>query len=124
MRRDVPSLAVVGDHGDRLAVVFDQGREKAAALMLEADPLAKIELHHLDVSLHRFEHLQPRHHARVQLQQFLEAQAVDVNGHGRGPSAGGWRRSVPSRRVASVPRHHGPGAGPPVAARQPGRDKD
>ena len=81
--------------------------------MFEADLLAKIELHHLDVSL--------RHHALIEIQQFLEAQTVDVNGHGRGPSAGGWRRSVPSSRVASVPQHPLPDAGPPVAGHLPGR---
>ncbi len=81
--------------------------------MFEADLLAKIELYHLDVSL--------RHHALIEIQQFLEAQTVDVNGHGRGPSAGGWRRSVPSSRVASVPQHPLPDAGPPVAGHLPGR---
>ena len=84
---DIPALAVVGNHGDGLAIVFDHRTQQASALMGKADALTRNKAHHLQVRLHRFEHFQTRHHALVELQHFLEAQAVNVYEHGRDPSA-------------------------------------
>ncbi len=94
---DIPALAVVGDHGNGLAVVFDHRAHHAPTLVGKADALAGMETHHLEVRLHRFEHFQARHHALVEFQQFLEAQAINVHGHGRDPSVAGFRQSVLSR---------------------------
>jgi hypothetical protein len=42
---------------------------------------AEVESHHVDMGLHRLQHLDALNDPMVQLQQLVEAQPVDVNGH-------------------------------------------
>ncbi len=55
MRRDIPAAASGGDDRESLAVVFNLHAEQATEAMLETDPLARTEEHHLDVDLHQLE---------------------------------------------------------------------
>jgi len=50
---DIPALAVVADHGDGLAIVFDHPAQQASAPAGKADTLAGRKAHHLHVRRNR-----------------------------------------------------------------------
>jgi len=63
-----PAVSVVGRDGDALAVLLHQNSEQATVRCLEADAVANVEGHRLDIGLHGFEHLHAGDQAHIEFQ--------------------------------------------------------
>lgn len=80
--RNVPSLTIVRDHCDRLAVVTRQHPgHLAAACWLKRNTITNLELQHLRVSVHLLQEPQPFHDAIVEINELSLGQIVDVDLH-------------------------------------------
>ncbi len=96
--RDRPMLTILGDDGDRLAVVLGDDTEQGPApIGLKTHPLAQTELQHRRVGPHVAQELQSRHNPVVEVDEFLFGELVYVD-HSRPRGSGqlgllGW--SVP-----------------------------
>src|SRR4051794_24819594 len=75
-------MAVIGDYGDRLAIVARQhALDRAAPIRLEGDPLADPELEHVRVGAHVLQQTKALDDPMVEVDQFGLSEPVDVDRH-------------------------------------------
>src|SRR4051794_21395384 len=81
-------MAVIGDYGNRLAIVARQhALNRAAPVRLEGDPLANLELEHVRVGADVLQQTKALDDAMVEIDQFGFRQLVNVDHHEASPSA-------------------------------------
>src|SRR4051794_27645236 len=81
-------MAVIGDYGNRLAIVARQhALNRAAPVRLEGDPLANPELEHVSMSAHVLQQTKALDDPMVEVDQFGFRQPVNVDHYEASPSA-------------------------------------
>jgi hypothetical protein len=81
--RHVPVLAIVGDDGDRLAIVpSDHSGHERASVRFKRHAIADSELEHARVSAHLIQEPQSLDNPIVEVDELGFGQSVDVNVHG------------------------------------------
>ena len=81
-------MAVIGDYGNRLAIVARQhALNRAAPVRLEGDPLANLELKHVRVGADVLQQTKALDDPMVEVDQFGFRQPVNVDHHEASPSA-------------------------------------
>src|SRR3954452_21997018 len=87
-RRDGPAMAVIGDYGNRLAIVARQhALNRAAPVRLEGNPLANPELEHIRVGADVLQQTKALDDPMVEVDQFGFHQPVNIDHHEASPSA-------------------------------------
>src|SRR3954471_1944994 len=80
-------MAVIGDYGNRLAIVARQhALNRAAPVRLEGDPLANLELEHVRVSSDVLQQTKALDNPMIEVDQFGFRQPVNVDHHEAPPS--------------------------------------
>ena len=81
-------MAVIGDYGNRLAIVARQhALNRAAPIRLEGDPLANAELEHVRVGADVLQQTKALDDPMIEVDQFGFRQLVNVDHHEASPSA-------------------------------------
>ena len=81
-------MAVIGDYGNRLAIVARQhALNRAAPVRLEGDPLANAELEHVRVGADVLQQTKALDDPMIEVDQFGFRQLVNVDHHEASPSA-------------------------------------
>src|SRR5215208_5166654 len=81
-------MAVIGDYGNRLAIVARQhALNRAAPVRLEGDPLANAEFEHIRVGADVLQQTKALDDPMVEVDQFGFRQPVNVDHHEASPSA-------------------------------------
>jgi hypothetical protein len=81
-------MAVIGDYGNRLAIVARQhALNRAAPVRLEGDPLANPELEHVRVGADVLQQTKALDNPMVEVDQFGFRQPINVDHHEASPSA-------------------------------------
>jgi hypothetical protein len=100
-------MAVIGDYGNRLAIVARQhALNRAAPVRLEGDPLANPELEHVRVGADVLQQTKALDNPMVEVDQFGFRQPINVDHHEASPSAlnGGQHLTAAGREAEAAER--------------------